>query len=139
MRDQSQSIAPTPAAPPAIDPSRWEDFPAFRETFLLHYTAPGYNAALRGLGTMLFELALEAGHGPLFPALPGPSVRHELAAAAGDLRHLQGFLATVAAEQEGADPDDPDDADLRRLSKVAARLAPQVERIAAAVEEAVRQ
>jgi|SRR3954462_10110620 len=41
------SLAPTekdfyPATPPIIDPATWEDFPVFRETFLLYITDPAY-------------------------------------------------------------------------------------------------
>lgn len=139
MRDHPQSTAPAPTAPPSFDPARWEDFPAFRETFLLHYTAPHHSAALRGLGAMLFEIALEAGGSPLFPPLRGSLARHELGAVAGDLRHLQGFLAAVATGQGSDDPEDPDEADLLRLTKLAARLAPRVARIAATLEDAVRE
>jgi len=139
MRDHLQSTAPGPVAPPPLDPARWEDTPAFRETFLLHYTKPDYNAALRALGAMLSNLALEAGGCPVFPSLPLPHTRHELAAAAGDLRHLQGFLTMVGEEQEDVDSHFPDEAEKIRLSRLAARLAPRVAKIAATLEEAVRQ
>ncbi len=136
MPDRDESTAPAVAFPPTIAPEAWEDFPAFRETLLLHYSNPEYNAALRALGAMLYEIALEAIRNPVFPDLPGLFTRHELAAAAGDLRCLQGFL-TMAAEGQG-DPDDPDDAELLRLTKLAARLAVRVGKIAAAIEGAVR-
>lgn len=42
-------LAPDSTSPPAIPPDDWERLPAFRETFLMYVTPPGYVAALRGL------------------------------------------------------------------------------------------
>ncbi len=144
MRNRSESTAPAvpaavPAAtPPIIEPERWEEFPAFRETFLLQYSGAAHNAALRALGLALFEIALEAGGSPVFPSLPGRYKRHELAAAAGDLRHLQGFLRMVATDDGEAEGGDAEGAGAVRLARLAGRLAPRVAKVAAALEEAVR-
>lgn len=77
-------------SPPTLRPEEFEDYPAFRETFLLFFTDPGANATLRSFGRLLHEFVLEFwGMWPLhseglFPA--------ELRAAAADLRHIQGAL-----------------------------------------------
>jgi hypothetical protein len=49
---------PLAATPPVIDPAAWEDYPAFRETFLMYFTPPGYAAALRTVGEMLHTVIL---------------------------------------------------------------------------------
>ncbi|MGH6692484.1 MAG: hypothetical protein ACREF4_17590, partial [Gammaproteobacteria bacterium] len=77
--------------PPAVDPERWREHAAFRETFLLDFTSGRHNLALRELGRMLLELKSE-GSSVVFPPLPSPLVRHELKAAAGDLRAVYCFL-----------------------------------------------
>jgi len=89
------------AVPPVLDPSRWEDFEGFRETFLLNFSDPRDNAALRALGRVLYHLILEAAH--VMPGPPEGWVRAHLRAAVADLRFLQGFLAFVGEERQGAD------------------------------------
>jgi hypothetical protein len=51
-----------PSIPPIIDPARWEDFAVFRETFLLYFTEPPSNTALRIFGRLFHELVLEYYH-----------------------------------------------------------------------------
>jgi hypothetical protein len=117
-----------PAAPPAADPDAWETLPAFRETFLMYVTPPGYAAALRGVGEMLYSLMLEA---PTeWPGWAESSTRTEMRAAAADLRHLQGFLASVGRERETSSLDAED----AYLSNVAARLARQIGHAAEGIE-----
>jgi hypothetical protein len=111
---------PPPAVLPAIDPAAWEDFPAFRETFLMYITPPGYAAAIRKAGEMLYSLLLDT---PAeWPGWPESSTRMEMRAAVADLRHLQGFLASVGREREVSSLD-PEDA---YLSNIAAKLARQI-------------
>jgi hypothetical protein len=138
-----QSTAPTPppvppilpedeppaaAVPPVIDPAAWEDFPAFRETFLMYFTPPGYADALRTVGEMLHTMILE-NYRP-WPGWPESSTRTEMRAALADLRHLQGFLASVGRERELSSLD-PEDA---YLSNIAARLARQIGHAADGIE-----
>jgi len=111
-------------APPGLDPARWEDFEGFRETFLLHFTEPGHNAALRSLGELLYSLVLEAPY-----ALPDPAegwVRVHTRAALADLRFLEGFLLFLGEERRdaGATPEE------ERLSRSAGRTARSLCRIA---------
>jgi hypothetical protein len=139
MPDYPQSTAPPVAVvPPVLTPDQWEDQPCFRETFLLHFSKPEYNAALRGVSVALFDVTLSSHLDTLQPDQPGPYVRHELAAAAADLRHLQGFLGMVSESEEGLDEYDEQDRPARRLVRLAARAAVRIGKIAAALEEAVR-
>src|SRR4051812_21424339 len=119
---------PLAAIPPVIDPAAWEDFPAFRETFLMYFTPPGYAAALRVVGEMLHTMILES-YNP-WPGWPESSTRTEMRAALADLRHLQGFLASVGREKELSSLD-PEDA---YLSNTAARLARQIRHAADGIE-----
>lgn len=58
MPDLSDSTPP-PVPPPAADSDSWEKLPAFRQTFLMYVTPPGFAAALQGLGEMLYSLILD--------------------------------------------------------------------------------
>ena len=102
MRELAQkSIAalPTPpppdgpaVSPPVIDPERWEDFPCFREIFLVMFTDARANDAMRRFGLLQYEMAIETwGQWPdhregIFPA--------ELRAAVADMRHVQGAMSS---------------------------------------------
>jgi len=111
---------PPPALQPATDPAAWEDFPAFRETFLMYITPPGYAAAIRKAGEMLYSLLLDT---PAeWPGWPESSTRTEMRAAVADLRHLQGFLGAVGRERETSSLDSED----AYLSNIAAKLARQI-------------
>ena len=110
----------TAAVPPAANSDRWESFPVFRETFLMYVTPIGYYAALRAVGEMLYSLLLKT---PAeWPGWEESATRTEMRAAAADLRHLQGFLASVGRERELSSLD-PEDA---YLSNIAAKLSRQI-------------
>ena len=81
--------------PPAYD---WEDHPAFRFTFLMHFTKNADRLALEHIGAMLYDFALEAG--AEWPAWNESTTRAELRAVAADIRHAQAFLLAVAKERE---------------------------------------
>jgi hypothetical protein len=120
MPELPDSTPPPAAVPPAIDPAAWEDYPAFRETFLMYFTPPGYAPALRTVGEMLHTMILES-YDP-WPGWPESSTRTEMRAALADLRHLQGFLASVGREKDLSSLD-PEDA---YLSNIAAKLSRQI-------------
>jgi len=87
---------PTPpdsaVSPPVIDPEHWEDFPAFRETFLVYFPQARANGRIRGFGDLLFEMVIETwGQWPDHPEGIFPA---ELTAAVADMRHLQGAMAS---------------------------------------------
>jgi hypothetical protein len=84
------SPPPPPAVPPIIDPDRFEDYPGFRETFLLYVPDPTANATLRGFGELMYNLILE--YWDYWPDHPEGLLRASLRAAVADLRHVQGFL-----------------------------------------------
>lgn len=121
----------TVAVPPVIDPAAWEDFPVFRETFLMYVTEPAYNAALRTLGRLLHELVLEYYHH--WPNWQEGVTATELRAAVADLRHLEGYLGAVGMEHEEASLTEPEMA----LSRLAARQAGELTRLADELEQAL--
>jgi len=129
MPELTPDSSSPPAVPPAIDPAAWEDFPAFRETFLMYITPPGYAAAIRKAGEMLYSLLLDTP--AAWPGWTESSTRTEMRAAVADLRHLQGFLASVGREREVSSLD-PEDA---YLSNIAAKLARQIGHAAAGIEK----
>jgi len=128
MPDQEQS---TPAPIPHIDPAQWEDHEGFRETLLLHYTDPEANTTLRRLGDLFLTLYLECA--PSWPHHPEGETRSELRAALADLRHLEGFLASVGKEHMISSLGADDEA----LSQFAERQAQKLSRIADEIEQAI--
>jgi hypothetical protein len=87
---------PPAAVPAAILPARFEDFEGFRETTLAAFTDPQANTTLRGLGTLLYDMALE--YTAHWPHEPCGAFFHQVRAVLADLRHLEGWLAHLAAE-----------------------------------------
>jgi hypothetical protein len=87
---------PPPAVPPIIDPKEYEEFITFREAFLVFVTDPAANAALRGVGRLLFDgiLALWGD----WPDHPEGMFRASLRAVIADLRHSQGALLEWTGE-----------------------------------------
>ena len=109
-------------------PEDWETLPAFRQTFLMYITPPGYAAALQGVGEMLYSLILDA---PVqWPAWTESATRTELRAAAADLRHLAGFLGSVGREREVSSLDAED----AYLSTIAGKMARQLGKLAGWIE-----
>jgi hypothetical protein len=126
MPDRQKSTSGPVAIPPVIDPARFEDFPAFRETFLGIFTDPEHNAALRTVAMLLFEMALE--FRVYWPDQPEGAIRSELRAVVADLRFVQGQLASLG---EHGGPNTPQEAHHLRVS---AGLAEDVAGIASALE-----
>jgi hypothetical protein len=127
MPDRDES---TPAAPiPRVDPALWEKHEGLRETLLLHYTDPVKNQTLRHLGDLLLDAALASAES--WPNHSQGETRAELAAALGDLRHLEGFLGSVGRGHRVSSLAPDDDA----LSRFAERQAAKVRRIADRIEE----
>lgn len=118
-----------PYVPPAFEPDAWERFPAFRQTFMMYVTPPGYSAALQTMGEMLYSLILETPEE--WPEWTESATRVEMRAVAYDLRHLQGFLAAVGREREVSSLDAED----AYLSTIAKRLARQIGGAAAWIEK----
>ncbi|HEX6903348.1 MAG TPA: hypothetical protein VF789_26765 [Thermoanaerobaculia bacterium] len=90
-----ESTSPPAAIPPIVDPSDFEDHPAFRETFLLYFSDPEANAAFRAVGDLLYDFVLE--YWQNWPEHPEGLLRASLRAAVADMRHVQGFLAEWAS------------------------------------------
>lgn len=136
MLNQPKSIPPPPpsgsaVSPPTLRPDEFEDYPVFRETFLMYFTEPPANAALRVFGRLFHELVLEYYHH--WPEWQAGVTATEMRAALADLRHLEGYLAAVGREHAEADLAEPDTA----LSLLAGRLAGELARIAEEIEAAI--
>ncbi|MFL6199896.1 MAG: hypothetical protein ACJ76J_12010 [Thermoanaerobaculia bacterium] len=74
---------------PRIKPVQFEVFPAFRETFLVHFTMPGDAEAFRTIGRLLDVMVGEYRH---YWRDVDFTPRAELRAALADLRQLEGYL-----------------------------------------------
>jgi hypothetical protein len=127
-------LAPDSSSLPDVPPDDWEQLPAFRETFLMYVTPPGYVAALQTMGEMLYSLILN--NPAEWPGWTESSTRIEMRAAGADLRHLQGFLRSVEKEREVSSLD-AEDAYLAlmagKLSRKLGRMAEWIERELAGV------
>lgn len=80
--------------PPGAPPVPWEERPAFREVFLVHFP-PGAAAAFREAGRRLYDAVLEA---PVYEPTE-PWVRARLRALAEDLRFTGEVLASLGEER----------------------------------------
>lgn len=127
MPDRSE-LLPGPS-PSAVDPGRFEDFPTFRETFLSVFTEPTYNTALRVVGNLIFELALE--YRGQWPDHPEGVIRSDLRALVADLRVIQGHLESLA------DPGNvsPNNAQEESHLAMAGRIATDVRHAADTLEQ----
>jgi hypothetical protein len=134
MANQQQCI-PEPDTHPThpLIPAGWEESAGFRETFLYRFYMPEDLAALRRLAHLLHEMILEmARYAPASRTSPESGTCEAVRAVAADLRHLQGFLGSVARSQE---EDDLSPAD-SELAALAARQAQVVAGVAEALEQA---
>lgn len=125
MPDHPQSTGPTP---PTVNPARFEEFPAFRETFLQIFTDPTYNAALREVGNMVFDMALE--YREYWPDQPEGIIRSELRALVADLRVIQGHLDSLSNPQNAS----PNTAQEERNLAVAGRIVDDIRHAADTLE-----
>jgi hypothetical protein len=116
MQGSPQSIAPP-----------WNESDSFRETTLQLFDDPDDRAAVRRLGQVLYDLAVEASRD-----LGGESsvTRAELRAIAADLRYTSGYCAMVGRSAYESSLPAADNA----LAVFAGKLAGQVGAIAQAIE-----
>jgi hypothetical protein len=117
---QSTPPTPTNSDPTEPPPFPWEDHPAFRFTFLLHFTQPGDREALEYVGRLLYDGALECAN--KWPDWKESPTRAELRAVLADLRHIEGFLLSIAAERQHTSLS-PEDEQLAFLAGEYARQA----------------
>jgi hypothetical protein len=99
MPELTEESTPPPAIPPIIAPEDYEEFPTFRETFLVFFTDPEANATMRALGKLLLDFTL-ATWGD-WPHPPEGMFRASLRSAVADLRHVQGALLEWTGENFG--------------------------------------
>ena len=126
MSDRPKSTPPIPS----FFSEEWEEFAAFRGTFLRLFK-PEDAAALVRLGRLLYDCALECGRE--WHRDQGPDSEGELRAIAGDFRFLQGHLEAIGREYLQASLDRKG----VRLSQLAEAQAPDAARIAVAIEQAL--
>lgn len=112
-------------------PYPWTGREVFRETGLLCVDNRDDREALRRVGRLMYEMALELTHETDAEWF---APRSELRSAAADLRFLQGYLATVLRESEESVFDAEDQA----LADFAGTMAGKVAAIADAIEEKLR-
>ena len=55
LPQDSSSPPPPPIFIPSIDPTAWEEFPVFRETFMMYITPPHCGEALRTACRLPFD------------------------------------------------------------------------------------
>jgi hypothetical protein len=118
----------TAAIPPKLDPEHYELYEGFRETTLAFFTQPEDNLALRGLGRLLFSMALECVR--FWPVEPEGVFVQQARAVVADLRHLQGCLAQMDQERVGSALTAREDG----LSVVCGRLVRRVKAVADSLE-----
>jgi hypothetical protein len=127
----STSTPPPPSgpvvSPPTIRPEDFEEYPAFREVFMVMFTDARANAAMRSFGMLLHELVLEFwGH---WPNHPEGLFSAEMRSAVADLRCVEGALL------EWTGPGNPvDNEHERRIAEVAAEVARGIGKLATRLE-----
>jgi hypothetical protein len=126
--EQNSSSPPDSAVPPILDPGQWESYPVFRESCLLYISEPQFNAALRIAGEHFYSMLLECYD--KWPEWPESSTRMEMRAAVADMRHLQGFLASVGLERKASALDPAD----HKLAKYAGEMARTLNKLAGGIE-----
>lgn len=107
----------------------WEEHPALRFTFLMHFTQPGDRAALEHLGKMLYDMALEVSKS--WPDWLESTTRAEMRAVARDLQHAASFLQSVSDERKTVSLD----YDSERCALMAESWAEMVGRIGKGIED----
>lgn len=126
MHDPDDPNPPAAILPPILDPARYDEYAALRETFLLHFSEPTANAALRKTADLFYQLILEAHR--VMPLYPEGMLRSEVRAVVADLRFMQGYLAEMGEDLSG-----PTDVEkrLRRLlssrAKIISKVADEIE------------
>jgi hypothetical protein len=126
MPDHAQSTFPPP--PDASTSSSWENAPAFREVFLVHFP-PEAAESLRQTGRHLYDAVLEV---DLYE-LNEPWVRARVRALAADLRFTALVLTTLASVRIEAGLT----AEEMALATKAESWAEEVDRFAASLDAAV--
>jgi hypothetical protein len=112
---------------PDVTPPPWVESDSIRETTVHLFKKRRDQRALRRVGRLIYDLAIEAGY-----LGRGPSItRAELRAVAADLRYTCGYLAMVGRSAEESALDPPDEA----LARFAARLGRKVGALVEAIEE----
>ena len=128
-QDTAPTTPPPPSgpavSPPILRPEDFEEYPAFRETFLVYFPDAIANAAVRAFGKLLHELVLE--FWGYWPPHPEGIFRAELRAAVADLRHVQGSLLEWTHPDSA--PDSPHQVRLNLGAEVAIEIGALTDRL----------
>jgi hypothetical protein len=103
----------------------WNEFDSFRETTLQNFDDPAAREALRQVGRLLYDIAVETTRDPGDES----ANRAELRAIAADLRYTAGYCDMVAHSAEWCSLDAADEALARFAGKLARRLGALVKSI----------
>ncbi|HVT19732.1 MAG TPA: hypothetical protein VHQ90_26550 [Thermoanaerobaculia bacterium] len=113
-----------PGSPQSNSPP-WNESDSIRETTVHLFRHRRDRNALRRVGRLLYDLAIETGQ-----VGRGPSItRAELRAVAADLRFAAGFLGMVRRTADESALDSPDEALARFAGKLAGKVTVLVEAI----------
>jgi hypothetical protein len=129
--DAPDSLPSDVAVPAVIDPAHFEDFAGFREAFLVVFTDPKHNTALRTVAELLYDMGLE--YSSYWPDQPEGHFRAELRAAVADLRYTQGHLLNLS-HPDSTPARGPAE---RRLARVALQTSETAGKIADELEAAL--
>jgi len=115
-----------PDRPEFIPPPPWNEADSFRETTLQFFDDPEAREALRQVGRLLYDLAVETSR-----ELGGESslTRAELRAIAADLRYTSGYCDSVRRTAFENSLEAPDEALARFAGKLARKVGALVELI----------
>ncbi|HEY6322156.1 MAG TPA: hypothetical protein VJA16_11420 [Thermoanaerobaculia bacterium] len=111
---------------PDVTAPPWIEADSFRETTIQNFDDPEHREALRQVGRMLYDMAVEASR-----ELGGESsvTRAELRAVAADLRYASGYCAMVARAAVECSLDAKEERLARFAGKVGRRVGALVELI----------
>ena len=123
MSDRSKSIPP-------FQTLEWEEFAAFRGTFLRLFKPEDADALAR-VGRLLYDCALECGRE--WHRDPETETFGEMSAVASDFRFFEGLLAAAGREYLEASLGARD----TTLSQLAGQIAPEMARLAEMIEQAL--
>src|SRR5579863_8046438 len=109
----------------------WDESESFRETTLQYIADLEDRAALRRVGRMLYDMALETARDSSQSLVAPSTTRSDLEAIVADLRYLEGYSAMVGRASSELSLPSSDDA----LARFAGKLARRVGALVRSVEE----
>lgn len=109
----------------------WDESESFRETTLQYIADLEDRAALRRVGRMIYDMALETARDWSQSLVAPSTTRSDLEAIVADLRYLEGYIAMVGRASSEVSLPSSDDA----LARFAGKLARKVGALVRSVED----